>query len=80
MSSVPWRHLGINLNEAVRDPDVDDDLGIDLKQPVRHAVPDVYLNRPGDRDDVQEDVFDLNNPVFWDVNEQGRLNSQSFVS
>jgi hypothetical protein len=29
---------------------------------------------------VQEDVFDLNNPIFWDVNEEGRLDSQSFLS
>jgi hypothetical protein len=49
---LPWQHLGIDLNEAVHDPDLDDDLGIHLKQPVQHPVPvgDVYLNNPADQD------------------------------
>jgi hypothetical protein len=80
MSSVPWQHLGIDLNEAVRDPDLDDDdMGIDLTEPLRHPVADVYLNNRGDLDDVQEDVFDLSNPVN-SVIEEGELDSESFVS
>lgn len=37
----------------------------------RYAVVEVFMSNPSDWDEVQEDYFDLNNPIIFHDNKQG---------
>jgi hypothetical protein len=46
------------------------DGGFDLNEAAAPVL-EVDLNDPVGEDDAQEDVFDLNDPIFWDANAGG---------
>ncbi|CAL5044632.1 unnamed protein product [Urochloa decumbens] len=62
---------GIDLNVPVHQEDPEEEA-----QVVRQPVVEIYMSNPIDWNEVQEDFFDLGNPIFFHQTEEGDAHDQ----
>jgi hypothetical protein len=48
-------------------------IGIDINELVQQAVVEVFLPNPVDWDEIPEDLFQFDNHVFWQDNDEGMI-------
>ena len=50
-----------------------------VEPPGKQSVVELFLPNPLDWDEAPEDLFQFDNPVFWQENEQGKLSCRCSV-